>query len=343
MGISALSLREQIQPTAVLGEVTISNLAANSESRVKFAFTALILAQIAHSAEEYIGRLWESFPPARFLSGLVSSNHEVGFVAINSALVTFGVWCLLFPVRKGWPSAVGFMWFWVVLEIINGIGHPAWTLRQGGYTPGVLTAPILLVSALYLAVQLRKPGRRFSPTRAASSTRESPADERFRDLTPEVLNSVSDDDLADAIVHHVVLHTSAAATDRLSVVRTMPAGVRAIYTTWLVDAEVCNGGFNQFFWNQSRELGGEALAGYELMGAEAYATVMRGALATWETERSSQARFHTEGTLKAFSASYAHTTLGDADAQYYALHDAIRDVWPSFARANPELLVRSLV
>ena len=46
-------------------------------------------------------------------------------------------------------------WAWVIIELVNGIGHPLWTLRQGGYTPGVGTAPILLVLALYLATQLR--------------------------------------------------------------------------------------------------------------------------------------------------------------------------------------------
>src|SRR5687767_11375099 len=132
-------------------------------ARIKFAFGALILAQFAHSIEEYIGRLWESFPPARFLTALVSSNHEFAFIVLNSALVAFGFWCLLFPVRKEWPSATRFVWFWVVLETINGVTHPAWSLRQGGYTPGVLTAPLLLVIALYLAFQLRKRGRPLSP------------------------------------------------------------------------------------------------------------------------------------------------------------------------------------
>jgi hypothetical protein len=123
---------------------------------MKVAFSALVLVQVAHSTEEYIGRLWESFPPARFLTGLISSDRELGFKVINSALVAFGLWCLMAPVRKEWPSATGFIWFWIVLKIINGFGHLGWTLRQGGYTPGVLTAPILLVVALYLVIQLRK-------------------------------------------------------------------------------------------------------------------------------------------------------------------------------------------
>ncbi len=131
-------------------------------SRIKVAFGALVFTQIAHSIEEYVGRLWESFPPARFLTGMISSDREFGFIAINSALVAFGLWCLLFPVRRDWPSAARFTWFWIVIETINGVGHPAWTLREGGYTPGVLTAPILLLIALYLASQLRSAPRPLS-------------------------------------------------------------------------------------------------------------------------------------------------------------------------------------
>jgi hypothetical protein len=126
-------------------------------ARIRTAFGGLILAQAAHSIEEYLGRLWESFPPARFLTGLVSADRELGFIVINIALVAFGVWCFLWPVRRHWQSAERFVWFWIVLETINGVAHPLWSLRQGGYTPGVLTAPVLLVLAVYLAFEL---GRR---------------------------------------------------------------------------------------------------------------------------------------------------------------------------------------
>jgi hypothetical protein len=125
-------------------------------TRVPQAFGALILAQVAHSVEEYAGRLWESFPPARFVSGLVSQDLERGFIIANVCLVTFGLWCWVWPVRRGWPSGVPLAWAWVTVELVNGIGHPLWTLRQRGYTPGVGTAPILFVLALYLASRLQR-------------------------------------------------------------------------------------------------------------------------------------------------------------------------------------------
>jgi hypothetical protein len=48
-------------------------------SRFQLTFGALILVQAAHSIEEHFGHLWESFPPAHFVTGLVSSNPERGF------------------------------------------------------------------------------------------------------------------------------------------------------------------------------------------------------------------------------------------------------------------------
>jgi hypothetical protein len=132
-------------------------------TRFQAAFAALVAAQAAHSVEEYAGRLWVSFPPARWVSGLVSTDPERGFVAVNLALVAFGLWCVLWPVRRGWAVATTLAWGWAVVETINGVGHPLWALRQGGYTPGVATAPLLLVLAIHLARQAAREGTGATP------------------------------------------------------------------------------------------------------------------------------------------------------------------------------------
>jgi hypothetical protein len=119
------------------------------------AFAALIAAQAAHSCEEYVWRLYESFPPARFVSSLVSSDLQRGFLIANLVVVGSGVWCLFGPVRHNWPSARPLAWLWVVIEFCNGIGHVLWSIMQGGYTPGVVTAPILFVLAVIVARRLR--------------------------------------------------------------------------------------------------------------------------------------------------------------------------------------------
>ena len=128
-------------------------------TRFQATFLALIVTQAAHSTEEYVGRLYEVFAPARFVSGLVSHDLARGFLMANVALVLFGFWCFLWPVRRGWPSAVPLAWLWAAIELLNGMGHPLWSLRERRYTPGVATAVILLVIALSLMRQLRAHGQ----------------------------------------------------------------------------------------------------------------------------------------------------------------------------------------
>jgi hypothetical protein len=125
-------------------------------TRFEGTFFALIATQAAHSVEEYCGHLWEVFPPAAFVTGLISEDRERAFIVINVALLAFGLWCFFWPVRRRWPTASLFVGIWIVIEIINGIGHPVWTFRERGYTPGVATAPVLLVLALSLIWQTQK-------------------------------------------------------------------------------------------------------------------------------------------------------------------------------------------
>lgn len=123
--------------------------------RLQNTFGLLLVVQAAHSLEEFVGHLWESFPPAAFVTSLISSNGEEGFLIINTAFLAFGIWCFQWPVRRGWSSVKTIVWSWVVVEVVNSAGHLAWTFLQGRYTPGVATAPVLLGLSLYLAGLLR--------------------------------------------------------------------------------------------------------------------------------------------------------------------------------------------
>lgn len=126
------------------------------DTRSRRLFLALVLAQAAHSVEEYALRLYDVFAPARFVSGLVSDDLAAGFAAVNAALVLFGLWCYAARVRPGHPSARRYAWFWVLLEAGNGLGHPLLSLARGGYLPGTATAAALLVLSAALGVRLAR-------------------------------------------------------------------------------------------------------------------------------------------------------------------------------------------
>ena len=122
------------------------------ERKIQLVFLALILAQAAHSVEEYVTRLYDVFAPARFVSSLISSDLAFGFLVANTVLVCFGLWCWAVPVRSGWSGARGLIWFWTILELGNGLGHSFFAISRGGYFPGVITAPLLLFFSVWLAI-----------------------------------------------------------------------------------------------------------------------------------------------------------------------------------------------
>ena len=123
--------------------------------RTRIIFLLIALTQGLHSIEEVFGKLWDIYPPATYLSGLVSPDLKTGFIIINVTLFAVLMLTWLSSFSKSF-SVRGLLWFWTVMETINGIGHSIWAIIEGSYVPGLATAPILLFLAFRLARILLK-------------------------------------------------------------------------------------------------------------------------------------------------------------------------------------------
>lgn len=65
----------------------------------------------------------------------------------------------------------------------------------------------------------------------------------------------------------------------LESLRALPQGRRALYSTWIVQCEVENGGFAQYFWNIEEEgFYDEAIKGFEIIGATTHLDLFTEAL-----------------------------------------------------------------
>ena len=117
----------------------------------KQVFLLLIGLQVLHATEEYYFQLWDKLAPARFISGLFSSNLAHGFILANILVVLLGLWCYLFPLRRGSTYAGLIVWLWILLEFANGVAHIVLAIGSWSYFPGLMTAPLLLLTSSYLA------------------------------------------------------------------------------------------------------------------------------------------------------------------------------------------------
>ena len=55
----------------------------------------------------------------------------------------------------------------------------------------------------------------------------------------------------------------------------------AMIAMWWCRSEVCNGGFDQFFWNSTGMIWPYALQGFRLVGANSYAELLENALSVF--------------------------------------------------------------
>lgn len=158
-------------------------------------------------------------------------------------------------------------------------------------------------------------------------------------LTAEILERVPDDQLESAVLDHIYSKIGGDYEHAHRVVLSLPKGFQVVYATWWVEAEVNNGGFNQYFWNPSGEFQNEALAGYKLIGALEHEKLVAEAVKLNKEIQAAQEKYKRAGTLKAFSESYKENPLNELDDRFYDLKEDATALRIKFIRQNKELFV----
>src|SRR5262245_10548228 len=121
---------------------------------------------------------------------------------------------------------------------------------------------------------------------------------RYPFLTREILASIPDEELEQALIDHLLdIRIAERLKDDYEILAGLSAGFRMLYSTWLLEAEVNNGGFNQFFWNSSGRFAREAVEGWKRIGAEQQAELTEEAIAIEAEERAAQQKYRDAGTL----------------------------------------------
>ncbi|TMF80766.1 MAG: DUF4375 domain-containing protein [Chloroflexi bacterium] len=109
-------------------------------------------------------------------------------------------------------------------------------------------------------------------------------------------------------------------------------GLQMLWATQLVDDEVNNGGFNQYFFNRSGQWAMEAIEGFRLIGVIERAEIVKAAVDQFFADAPTLRRYYQEHTLESFSESYKHTQLDRLDKRWYAA--------PNFHLARTEYIRR---
>jgi len=161
----------------------------------------------------------------------------------------------------------------------------------------------------------------------------------YTKLDERTLQKINNDALEQAIMDYIDHKVGENYDRQYEIVTGLSKGFQAIYTTWWVEAEVNNGGFNQYFWNSSGEFAIEAIEGFKEIGAIRNAKLMEKAVTIAIKEMPEMKKFHKQGTLEAFSESYKHTKLNDLDDEFYKYEENLSELRITYIRNNPQLFI----
>lgn len=144
--------------------------------------------------------------------------------------------------------------------------------------------------------------------------------------------------LAKQLVTEGIKSESSAYSD--AVIEGLNAFEQAVHLTRLVDMEVKNGGFNQYYFNTQGVYEEATLRAYELIDAQDYLAVFQAAAkqALYSVEGHITAHQQEDPTelMKIFSETYTDNPLNDVDSSYYDCLPEIDILLATFIRNNAD-------
>jgi hypothetical protein len=140
-------------------------------------------------------------------------------------------------------------------------------------------------------------------------------------LQPKAIAALPDDVVEQAIFDAALGEGGQDQVLRHQTLARLPIGYQVVYTTWVVEAEVTNGGFLQYFYNWRGEYIDETMDALTRLEAIDHLKVFEVAIDRLEEEFDRLEPFWKQGTQESFAASYKVSKLRELDKKWWALGD----------------------
>ena len=156
----------------------------------------------------------------------------------------------------------------------------------------------------------------------------------YKSLTPEIISNVKNEELEQAILDNIVAKIDDESEER-EIVKSLTPGQRAIYVTMIVESEVNNGGFNQFYYNSSGQLADMMEEAFKTIEAGQFTDLARQANLIYAEIKVDLEKYK-DGTMESFSESYKDNPLNDLDDKFYTLgeDEALSKIRIKYIRNN---------
>lgn len=157
----------------------------------------------------------------------------------------------------------------------------------------------------------------------------------YKKLTEQMIDNTSDDELLQVVFDNLSQKQSADYKNELETVISWNKSRQAIYIIWILESEVNNGGYNQFYINSSGKFYKYLPDALKLVGANKFSELTRRANDTFEKENPKITQ-HQDGTIEGFSKSYEDNPLNKLDDEFYELYktEKLNQIQVNFIRKH---------
>lgn len=156
-----------------------------------------------------------------------------------------------------------------------------------------------------------------------------------KQLTEQIIDTTSDENLLQVVFDNLSEKQPADYQKEYETVISWNKSRQAIYMIWVLEGEVNNGGYNQFYFNSSGQFYKHLPDVLRYIGASKFADLTKRANETFEKENPKIIQ-HQDGTLEGFSKSYDDNPLNKYDDEFYALYktENLQQTQVDFIRKN---------
>lgn len=195
-----------------------------------------------------------------------------------------------------------------------------------------------ILNLLGCSGQLKKEDPKLSEgmkEQVANSVEEFKNRKIYKELTEKTIDTVSDNNLLQVVFDNLSTKLPTNYEREYETVLSWNKSQQSIYLIWLLETEVNNGGYNQFYFNSSGQFYKLLPDALKLVSANKFADLTKRANETFERDNPRITQ-HQDGTLEGFSKSYEDNPLNKFDDEFYSLYktENLQQIQVNFIRKN---------
>ncbi len=140
-------------------------------------------------------------------------------------------------------------------------------------------------------------------------------------LTKNIIDTTSDQMLLEVILNNLNAKLPEDNEEEYETVNGWSKSKQTIYVIGRLEAEVNNGGYNQFYYNSSGKYADLVPEALKSIGAKKFFDLMINANVTYKKEKNKIVEKQ-DGTIEGFQKSYENNPLSKLDDRFYVLYES---------------------